>query len=88
MPDVFAGYDNGCLLYGKDRLLKFWGQSMIKNTQKHVATGSQMSAPPAGSDYAQWDVPAGLTEDVRIANEAIFGKNTNTLAMEKFRICW
>ena len=44
--------------------------------------------PPAEKDYAQWNVPEFLKDDVRLGNEAIFGEKADALEMEQFRICW
>ncbi len=83
-----SGYDNGCLLYGKDKLLKFRGQTIFVNTREHPATGQEMSMPPSGPDYAQWSVPDKLKDDIRVANEAILGTAADPPKLEQYRICW
>jgi hypothetical protein len=47
-----------------------------------------MSMPPQEADYAQWEVPEALKEDVRFASQAIFGNKGEGLKLEQFRICW
>jgi glycine/D-amino acid oxidase-like deaminating enzyme len=77
----------GSLPPTKDRELKWWGQKIFKNTQE-VLPGRRVSAPPDERDYAQWNVSAGLKEDIDYANKVFYGKNGASWKMEKHRICW
>lgn len=44
--------------------------------------------PPSHEDYAQWDVPPVLKDDVRRGSESILGKKQLHQDLEQFRICW
>ena len=44
--------------------------------------------PPLDADYAQWNVPKRLQDDIGVGNGTIFGRNAEGLKMEQFRICW
>ena len=44
--------------------------------------------PPPEPDYAQWDVPLKLKDDVRRGPESMFGRKKFDQELEKFRICW
>jgi hypothetical protein len=70
-----------------DKELKWWGQTIFKNTRE-VLPGRQISMPPPQQDYAQWNVPPKLKEDIDHANKVFYGKNGATWKMEKHRICW
>ncbi|RYP91109.1 hypothetical protein DL770_002765 [Monosporascus sp. CRB-9-2] len=81
------GASNGSLPPNKDRQLKWWGQHIFKNTQK-MPSGTELSAPPPERDYAQWEVPESLKEDVSFANKVTFGKQGESWKIEQHRICW
>ncbi|TPX10385.1 uncharacterized protein E0L32_008604 [Thyridium curvatum] len=70
-----------------DRELKWWGQTIFRNTRE-VLPGRFLSAPPAEPDYGQWDVSRKLKEDIDHANKVFYGKNGANWTMEKHRICW
>ncbi|KIW99061.1 uncharacterized protein Z519_00724 [Cladophialophora bantiana CBS 173.52] len=70
-----------------DREIKWWGQTIFKNTHE-VLPGRHLSAPPAEPDYAQWKVSRRLKEDIDYANKVFYGKNGAHWKMEKHRICW
>ncbi len=86
--DNLTGADNGCLLYNRGKLLKFWGQCIFTNMTQHPSTKAYISTPPPGPDYGQWDVPVSLQNDIHVAKEAILGQNADELRLEQFRICW
>lgn len=44
--------------------------------------------PPAEPDYAQWNVPAKLKEDIDHANQVFYGQKGAGWKIEKYRICW
>jgi hypothetical protein len=67
---------------------KYWGQIIFRNTVEHPITNMPLSMPPMKSDYAQWDVPLALKDDVRQAPKSVFGRKDFTQELEKFRICW
>jgi glycine/D-amino acid oxidase-like deaminating enzyme len=77
----------GSLPPTKDKELKWWGQTIFKNTRE-VLPGRLISMPPAAADYAQWDVSGRLKEDIDHANHVFYGKKGVTWKMEKHRICW
>jgi hypothetical protein len=77
----------GSLPPTKDRELKWWGQTIFKNTHE-VVPGRFISAPPAQPDYAQWQVSGRLKEDINHANNVFYGRKGATWKMEKHRICW
>ena len=77
----------GSLPPTKDRELKWWGQTIFKNTQE-VLPGRYISAPPSARDYGQWDVSGRLKEDITFANNVFYGKRGANWKMEKHRICW
>jgi hypothetical protein len=77
----------GSLPPTKDKELKWWGQTIFKNTQE-VLPGRYISAPPPEPDYAQWKVSGRLKEDINHANKVFYGKNGASWKMEKHRICW
>jgi glycine/D-amino acid oxidase-like deaminating enzyme len=82
-----AGPFIGSLPPTKDRELKWWGQTIFKNTRE-VLPGRHISMPPPEPDYAQWNVPEKLREDIRHANHVFYGKKSADWKMEKHRICW
>lgn len=67
--------------------MKWWGQSIFKNTQE-VVGGRLVSAPPDAPDYAEWDVPKSLVDDVNFASRATFGDKCKSWDLEQYRICW
>ncbi len=77
----------GSLPPTKDRELKWWGQTIFKNTRE-VLPGRHISMPPPEPDYAQWKVPAKLQEDIRYANHVFYGSKGANWKLEKYRICW
>ncbi|KAI1848634.1 hypothetical protein JX266_005493 [Neoarthrinium moseri] len=77
----------GSLPPTKDRELKWWGQTIFKNTRE-VLPGRYLSAPPPKPDYTQWEVSGRLKEDINHANKVFYGKNGASWKMEKHRICW
>ncbi|KAH7136255.1 FAD dependent oxidoreductase [Dactylonectria macrodidyma] len=81
------GASNGAVPHPEDKMVKFWGQWIFKNTQKHPS-GLEFSMPPQEADYAQWNVPKALQDDVRFANPVIFGEQGKDFPMDQFRICW
>lgn len=85
---IRIGCDLGCLPLPNINAFKYWGQIIFQNTVKHSATSISLSMPPAQSDYAQWDVPLALKDDVRRGPKSIFGRKHLTQDLEKFRICW
>jgi hypothetical protein len=69
--------------------VKCWGQIFVRNTIIHHVTKEALSAPPPESDYAQWNVPPVLREDVHWALRSLYGDETaRPLKMEDHRICW
>ncbi|KAI0883925.1 FAD dependent oxidoreductase [Annulohypoxylon maeteangense] len=81
------GPDNGTLPLTADNKLKWWGQTIFRNTQT-MPSGRQISAPPTPSDYDQWKVPDVLVEDVAVANKVTFGKRGEGWEIKEHRICW
>ena len=77
----------GSLPPTKDRELKWWGQTIFKNTRE-VLPGRFISMPPPQSDYGQWEVSGRLKEDIDFANNVFYGKKGANWKMEKHRICW
>lgn len=53
-----------------------------------MASGVELSAPPPESDYAQWNVPEPLKEDISFANKVTFGSKGESWKIEQHRICW
>ena len=90
MPVGVQGYTTpapfiGSLPPTKDHELKWWGQTIFTNT-RDVFPGRQISMPPPKSDYAQWEVPRKLKDDIVHAKEVFYGDTDWKL--EKHRICW
>ncbi|KAI5921814.1 FAD dependent oxidoreductase [Camillea tinctor] len=81
------GASNGSLPPNENRQLKWWGQCIFRNTQT-TPGGARISAPPLKNDYAQWEVPEKLKEDVKYANKATFGEIGERWELEQYRICW
>ncbi|TDZ29850.1 L-pipecolate oxidase [Colletotrichum spinosum] len=81
------GATNGSVPHSGDRTLKFWGQTIFRNTLDH-ANGSRISRPPAEPDYAQRDVPKALKEDVDFAGKSVYGKSSDEFEVDEYRICW
>ena len=77
----------GSLPPTEDRELKWWGQTIFKNTRE-VSPGRYISMPPPERDYAQWDVSGRLKEDISFANNVFYGQKGANWKMEKHRICW
>jgi hypothetical protein len=71
----------------KDLQMKWWGQCIFKNTLE-VSKGRFISSPPDKPDYAEWDVPDALKDDVDFAKKATFGKIGESWELEQYRICW
>ena len=82
-----AGPFIGSLPPTKDRELKWWGQTIFKNTCE-VLPGRFISMPPPERDYAQWEVSGRLKEDIDFANNVFYGRRGAEWKMEKHRICW
>ncbi|KAI1779206.1 FAD dependent oxidoreductase [Hypoxylon cercidicola] len=80
------GASNGTLPPNEENKLKWWGQYIFKNMQ--TISGHQISAPPAAADYAQWEVPDALVQDVEFANKVTFGKRGENWKITQHRICW
>ncbi|KAK7428222.1 hypothetical protein QQZ08_005288 [Neonectria magnoliae] len=93
MPVGFQGYTPetgpfiGSLPPTKDKELKWWGQTIFKNTRE-VLPGRFISMPPPEPDYAQWKVSGRLKEDIRHANHVFYGRKGAHWKLEKHRICW
>ncbi|KAI0116662.1 FAD dependent oxidoreductase [Hypoxylon sp. NC0597] len=81
------GASNGSLPLTEDKKLKWWGQTIFKNTQT-MPSGRQVSAPPASPDYAQWSVTDPLIRDVELANRVTFGERGESWTIQEHRICW
>ena len=77
----------GSLPPTKDRELKWWGQTIFSNNQE-VLPGRFISAPPAKSDYAQWDTSKRMKHDIDYANEVFYGKKGAHWKFDKYRVCW
>ncbi|KAI1196715.1 FAD dependent oxidoreductase [Nemania serpens] len=94
MPVAFQGYTarQGPFIGSlpptpKDREMKWWGQTIFKNTRE-VLPGHYVSSPPPKPDYAQWEVSERLKDDIKHANKVFYGKKTAHWALGKHRICW
>ncbi|KAI0476084.1 FAD dependent oxidoreductase [Xylariaceae sp. FL0804] len=85
--DPSRGASNGTFPPNADRQIKWWGQCTFKNTQE-VSPGRRVSAPPPHPDYAQWQVPDRLKEDIAFANKLTFGKIGEKWEYHSHRICW
>ncbi|KAI1343502.1 sarcosine oxidase [Xylariaceae sp. FL0016] len=85
--DPERGASNGTLPLNSDKQLKWWGQHIFKNTQK-MSSGNRISAPPPHADYAEWEVPGTLKEDVEFAKDVTFGKFGKDWNIHTHRICW
>ncbi|KAG8625120.1 hypothetical protein KVT40_006871 [Elsinoe batatas] len=70
-----------------DGELKWWGRNIFTNDQE-VLPGRVVSAPPAASDYGQWNVTKKMQQDIAQANHIFYGKKTSNWKFEKFRVCW
>lgn len=77
----------GSLPPTKDKELKWWGQTIFRNTLE-VLPGRYLSTPPPQPDYAQWDVSRRLKEDINYACNVFYGKKGAKWKLEKHRICW
>ncbi|TGJ80121.1 hypothetical protein E0Z10_g8634 [Xylaria hypoxylon] len=94
MPVAFQGYTTaqGPFIGSlpptpDDREMKWWGQTIFKNTRE-VLPGHYVSSPPPKPDYAQWEVSKRLKDDIKYANKVFYGKKTAHWNLEKHRICW
>jgi glycine/D-amino acid oxidase-like deaminating enzyme len=70
-----------------DGELKWWGQTIFKNTQE-IYPGRHVSIPPPKQDYAQWEIPGRLRRDIEHARDVFYGSKSKKWKMEKHRICW
>jgi len=70
-----------------DGELKWWGQTIFKNTQE-IYPGRHVSIPPPRQDYAQWDIPGRLRKDIEHARDVFYGPKSQNWKMEKHRVCW
>jgi len=82
-----AGPFIGSLPPTKDKELKWWGQTIFRNT-KEISPGRHISMPPAEHDYAQWKVPGKLQEDIDYAGNVFYGNKAANWNYQKHRICW
>ncbi|KAI1264092.1 FAD dependent oxidoreductase [Xylariaceae sp. FL1019] len=93
MPTAFQGYAPvdgpfiGCIPPTPDREMKWWGQTIFKNTRE-ILPGHFVSSPPPQRNYDQWAVSGRLKEDIKHANKVFYGKKTANWKLEKHRICW
>ncbi|KAH8896417.1 sarcosine oxidase [Thozetella sp. PMI_491] len=85
---IGRGESNGGFPPNKDQQLKYWAQTIFRNTTAHPASGQEFSVPPSGPDYDQWKVPSILKDDVRFAHKAILGSYGKDIELDHFRICW
>lgn len=53
-----------------------------------VSPGRHISMPPPQSDYAQWQVPGRLQEDIEYAGNVFYGRKATNWKYKKHRICW
>ncbi|TQS32734.1 hypothetical protein Golomagni_06941 [Golovinomyces magnicellulatus] len=91
MPVGVQGYSTekafiGSLPPTPDRELKWWGQTIFRNTQE-VLPGRRISMPPTEADYSQWNVSDKLKEDINYASHVFYGKKAKDWKFEKHRIC-
>ncbi|KAI5358837.1 putative FAD dependent oxidoreductase, FAD/NAD(P)-binding domain superfamily, MTOX family [Septoria linicola] len=77
----------GSLPPTKDRELKWWGQTIFSNNTE-VFPGRFISAPPAKSDYAQWDTSKRMKQDIDYANHVFYGRKGKDWKFDKHRVCW
>ncbi|KGQ03341.1 L-pipecolate oxidase [Beauveria bassiana D1-5] len=70
-----------------DRELKWWGQTIFRNTTE-VAPGRLISMPPPQEDYNQWIVSEKLKHDIRHASHVFYGEPSKSWKLDKYRICW
>jgi glycine/D-amino acid oxidase-like deaminating enzyme len=70
-----------------DGELKWWGQTIFKNTQE-IYPGRHISIPPPKQDYAQWEIPGRLRRDIEHARDVFYGPKSRNWKMEKHRVCW
>lgn len=77
----------GSLPPTKDRQLKWWGQTIFKNTTE-VLPGRHVSAPPDRPEYNQWKISKKLKKDIEHARDVFYGTKSKSWKMEKHRICW
>lgn len=70
-----------------DGELKWWGQTIFKNTQE-IYPGRHISIPPPKQDYAQWEIPGRLRKDIEHARDVFYGAKSKNWKMEKHRVCW
>ncbi|ATY62964.1 sarcosine oxidase [Cordyceps militaris] len=70
-----------------DRELKWWGQTIFRNTTE-VAPGRLISMPPPQEDYNQWIVSERLKDDIRHASHVFYGDPSKSWKLDKYRICW
>lgn len=70
-----------------DRELKWWGQTIFYNNVE-VLPGRVVSAPPAPTDYRQWNISKALKEDIDYANHVFYGSKGAHWKFDKYRICW
>lgn len=84
---MIKGASNGSLPPNEEKQLKWWGQSIFRNTGT-TPSGGELSSPPSAPDYAQWDIPQFLKDDIDVANKATFGTQGESWKLEKYRICW
>ncbi|KAK4158900.1 FAD dependent oxidoreductase [Cladorrhinum sp. PSN259] len=85
------GFEVGSQPLPKLNAFKYWGHTLFRNTVKHPVSGLSISAPPVQTDYAQYDVPQRLKEDVDSASSAIYGPISEICleqTLGEYRICW
>ncbi|KAK3988903.1 FAD dependent oxidoreductase [Cladorrhinum sp. PSN332] len=84
------GFEVGSQPLPKLNAFKYWGHTLFRNTVNHTVTGLPLSAPPQETDYAQYDVPQRLKEDVHSASQSIYGAAEARFkqTLQEFRICW
>ncbi|KAI1181646.1 sarcosine oxidase [Nemania serpens] len=78
------GPSNGTLPPIEGNQIKFWGQTIFQFSQGNF----NLSKPPVGAEYNQWEVPEALKVDVAVANTATFGERGVDWKIHTHRICW
>ena len=74
----------------KAGLLKFCRDVSFTHNVHHAASDQIISVPPKAPNLSTWgqDVPSGLKQEVDHVKKQIYGKKTEGLEFESYRICW
>ncbi|KAI0143780.1 sarcosine oxidase-like protein [Xylariaceae sp. FL1272] len=68
--------------------VKFTRDVSFTNTIRHERSGQNVSVPPDGNDYDQWQLSPGMKRELRQVCHGIYGSVSDDWELKDYRICW